>query len=280
MQIIIFEERYTHFPYRYLDSTDRGHEPFFPLLILFRDVSAPILGDLIKKVWKVNRVATRGEKNLPPPPLLQKSKRRKSWPVGKLSVGIPWTRTFPRPTLSIIHLVFGEVRGEGERKNRSKRFSLFRSHRMMNQPGDVIIFLGWKSFIAIICIYIRTYICIYMYIRGKEGLVNTNGRSFNFQVMQLLPGNNIYRRILNHGRHVHSALMHDTRWKYFDDVIGFPDKLHRPRIHSDRTWEPRVIIYFGRNDSCPHHSSNPRSTDRLNMVTIPGNSVYHQSLSL
>lgn len=69
----------------------------------------------------------------------------------------------------------------------------------------VIIFLGWKSFIAIMCIY------IYVYIRGKEELVNTNGRSFNFQVMQLLPGNNIYRRILNHGRHVHSALMHDTR---------------------------------------------------------------------
>lgn len=127
----------------------------------------------------------------------------------------------------------------------------------------VIIFLGWKSFIAIMCIY------IYVYIRGKEELVNTNGRSFNFQVMQLLPGNNIYRRILNHGRHVHSALMHDTRWKYFDDVIGFPDKLHRPRIRSDRTWEPRVIIYFGRNDSCPHHSLNPRSSDRLDTVTIP-----------
>lgn len=113
-------------------------------------------------------------------------------------------------------------------------------------------------------------ICVYIYIyRKRGGLVNTNGRSFNFQVMQLLPGNNIYRRILNHGRHVHSALMHDTRWKYFDDVIGFPDKLHRPRIRSDsHTWEPRVIIYFGRNDSCLVESSFPRSLGHGNYSVI------------
>lgn len=157
---IITRRKATHF--RYLDSAN-----FLPSSILFRVISAPrsrrswTIDDLIKKVRKVNRVAsdsTRGEKNLPsspPPHRRRKVNGRKSWSVGKLSVGIPWSG---RSNLSSPHFIdnlprIWRGRKRGGRKKEKKKIArsvslYFDPHPMMNGESTggrtrVIIFLGW-----------------------------------------------------------------------------------------------------------------------------------------